>query len=71
MSLPQITSQMIPAINNSTIARMILVIILRFLDTGFFTFFFLEVGKAGSSSASLGSVWLALSGWGLIGVSVA
>lgn len=39
ISLPQTTSQMMPAINNSTIARMILVMILRFLDTGFFAFF--------------------------------
>ena len=30
---------MTPAINNSTIARRILVMILRFLDTGFFAFF--------------------------------
>ena len=50
MSLPQMTSQMTPAINKKTMAKMILVMILRFLDTGFFTFFFLEVGKAGSSS---------------------
>ena len=50
MSLPQMTSQMMPAINNSTMARIMLVMILRFLDTGFFTFFFLEVGRAGSSS---------------------
>lgn len=51
-----------PAINNKTIVRIILVIILRFLDTGFFTFFFLDVGKAGSSSALLVSVWSVLSG---------
>ena len=62
MSLPQITSQTMPAINNKIIVRIILVIILRFLDTGFFTFFFLDVGKAGSSSALSVLVWSVLSG---------
>ena len=39
MSLPQMTSQVTPAINNRTMTSRILVIILRFLDTGFFAFF--------------------------------
>ena len=39
MSLPQMTSQVTPAINNRTMARRMLVMILRFLDTGFFAFF--------------------------------
>lgn len=42
MSLPQMTSQIIPANNKSTIVRMMPVMILRFLDTGFFTFFGLD-----------------------------
>ena len=39
MSLPQMISQMTNPISNMTIVRMILVMILRFLDTGFFAFF--------------------------------
>ena len=50
MSLPQITNQATPAINSKTIARIILVIILRFLDTGFFTFFFLWFSGSASTA---------------------
>ena len=39
MSLPQIMSQVTAAISRITMARMMLVMILRFLDTGFFAFF--------------------------------
>ena len=39
MSLPQRISQVIAPIKMIMMARMILVMILRFLDTGFFTFF--------------------------------
>ena len=57
MSLPQRMSQTMPTINNSTMARMMLVMILRFLDTGFFTFLclvgFSVVGSSVASSVSL------------------
>ena len=56
MSLPQIISQMTPPIKSNTMARMMLVMILRFLDTGFFAFF--DLG-------------LSLVAWGSIGVSLA
>ena len=39
MSLPQTTSQMTPPMRRRTMARAMLVMILRFLDTGFFAFF--------------------------------
>lgn len=56
ISLPQRTSQVMPAISNKTITRMMLVIILRFLDTGFFAFFgFLCLAVSGVAD-SVGSV---------------
>ena len=47
-----------PAINNSTMARIILVMILRFLDTGFFTFLGLVGLVVRGSSAAVSSVSL-------------
>ena len=55
MSLPQIMSQMTAPIKSNTIARMMLVMILRFLDTGFFAFFDL-----GLSLVACGSIGVSL-----------
>ena len=53
MSLPQTSSQITPAINSNMMARIMLVMILRFLDTGFFAFFGLDVGGMSSASSDL------------------
>ena len=59
MSLPQRTSQVTAPISSRTMTRIMVVMILRFLDTGFFTFFGfldLEVGSGVDGSAMLGSL---------------
>ena len=69
MSLPQRTSQTMPAINNSMMARIILVMILRFLDTGFFAFLDL-VGFSVMSLSAVSSFVELVARWSM-GVSLA
>lgn len=45
ISLPHITNQITPPINRITMNRMMLVMILRFFDTGFFAFFDLMLSE--------------------------
>ena len=60
ISLPQKTMQTTPLMRSRTMIRMILVMILRFLDTVFFAFLGLEVGLSGVEIGSLAAVrvWL-------------
>ena len=55
MSLPQITSQMIAPINRMTMVRIILVMILRFLEIGFLDFFMGFLDGLVDSSVALSS----------------
>ncbi len=45
ISLPQTTNQITPPISRTTMNRMMLVMTLRFFDTGFFTFFDLMLSE--------------------------
>ena len=54
MSLPQTTNQITPLISRITMNRMMLVMTLRFFDTGFFTFFDLMLSE--TSDAVFGVV---------------
>ena len=73
ISLPQRISQVTPPINNRTITNIILVMILRFLDTGFFTFLCLVGFSVRVSSAAVSSISLLveLAAWWSMGVSLA
>ena len=46
ISLPQTTNQITPPISRITMNRIMLVMTLRFFDTGFFTFFGLMLSEA-------------------------